>query len=77
MNEMLKEKIDKIMAFKTVNDLDKIDRLLELNAIQYTNTGTDSTKTEMSIAESTSKYIYRNIKKLDYRLGNMLLRAED
>ncbi len=74
MNEMYRETTDKIMGYKTVSDKQKIDRLLELNAQQYTNTGIDSTKTEISTAEMTSKYIYRNIKKLDESLGRLLLR---
>jgi len=48
--------------------------LLEMNAVQYTNTGIDSTKTEMIEAEFNSKYIYRAIKKLDDSLGRLLLR---
>ncbi len=71
---MYRETTDKIMGYKTVSDKQKIDRLLELNAQQYTNTGIDSTKTEISTAEMTSKYIYRNIKKLDESLGRLLLR---
>ena len=59
MNEMYRDKTDKIMSYISVSDKNKIDRLLELNAIQYTNIGKDSTKTEISIAEMTSKYIYR------------------
>ena len=72
---MIKEQIDKIMSYKSIKSKQKIDRLLEINAIQYTNTGTDSTKTEMNIAENTSKYIYRKIKQLDAKLGDMLLRT--
>tara|TARA_B110000483_G_scaffold45415_2_gene56765 strand:+ start:790 stop:1017 length:228 start_codon:yes stop_codon:yes gene_type:complete len=75
MNEMIKEQIDKVMSYKSIKSKQKIDRLLEINAIQYTNTGTDSTKTEMNIAENTSKYIYRKIKQLDAKLGDMLLRT--
>ena len=47
MEEMIREKTDKIMSYKTISNSSKIDRLLELNAVQYTNTGIDSTKTEM------------------------------
>ena len=72
---MIKEQIDKVMSYKSIKSKQKIDRLLEINAIQYTNTGTDSTKTEMNIAENTSKYIYRKIKQLDAKLGDMLLRT--
>ena len=71
---MIKEKVDKIMSYKTVSDEEKINRLLELNAHQYTNTGIDSSKTEITTAEMISKYIYRNIKKLDDSLGRLLLR---
>ena len=74
MYEMYRSKTDKIMNYKSVNDRNKIDRLLELNAIQYTNIGIDSTKTEIYDAEMTSKYIYRNTKKLDESLGRLLLR---
>ena len=72
---MIKEQIDKIMEYKSIKSKQKIDRLLELNANQYTNTGTDSTKAEMNIAENTSRYIYRKIKQLDSKLGDMLLRT--
>ena len=54
---MYRSKTDKIMNYKSVNDRNKNDRLLELNAIQYTNIGIDSTKTEIYDAEMTSKYI--------------------
>lgn len=71
---MIRQKIDKIMSYKTYTDEDKIDRLLEINAEIYTNIGTDTSKSEIQQAESDSKYIYRNIQKLDDRLGRLLLR---
>ena len=71
---MIRQKIDKIMSYKTYTDEDKIDRLLEINAEIYTNIGTDTKKSEIQQAESDSKYIYRNIQKLDDRLGRLLLR---
>ena len=71
---MIRQKIDKIMSYKTYSDEDKIDRLLEINAEIYTNIGTDTNKSEIQQAESDSKYIYRNIQKLDDRLGRLLLR---
>ena len=71
---MIRQKIDKIMSYKTYTDRDKIDRLLEINAEIYTNIGTDTNKSEIQQAESDSKYIYRNIQKLDDRLGRLLLR---
>ena len=71
---MIRQKIDKIMSYKTYTDEDKIDRLLEINAEIYTNIGTDTNKSEIQQAESDSKYIYRNIQKLDDRVGRLLLR---
>ena len=71
---MIRQKIDKIMSYKTYTDEDKIDCLLEINAEIYTNKGTDTNKSEIQQAESDSKYIYRNIQKLDDRLGRLLLR---
>ena len=71
---MIRQKIDKIMSYKTYTDEDKIDRLLEINAEIYTNIGTDTSKSQIQQAESDSKYIYRNIQKLDDRLGRLLLR---
>ena len=71
---MIRQKIDKIMSYKTYTDEGKIDRLLEINAEIYTNIGTDTNKSEIQQAESDSKYIYRNIQKLDDRLGRLLLR---
>ena len=71
---MIRQKIDKIMSYKTYTDEDKNDCLLEINAEIYTNIGTDTSKSEIQQAESDSKYIYRNIQKLDDRLGRLLLR---
>ena len=71
---MIRQKVDKIMSYKTYTDEDKINSLLEINANIYTNIGKDSTKTETQQAESDSKYIYRSIQKLDDRLGRLLLR---
>lgn len=71
---MIRQKIDKIMSYKTYNNDDKINRLLEINANIYTNIGIDSSKSDIQRAESNSKYIYRNIQKLDDTLGRLLLR---
>lgn len=74
MNEMYREKADKIVSYKTYTDKRKVDSLLELNAEQYCNLGTESSKTEWSNAELTSRYIFRLIKNYDQRLGSLLLR---
>lgn len=65
--------IDKILSYKTVSNKDKIDRLLEMDAIMYTNLGSDSTKTDRNEAKKKSRVIYRAIKTLDRDLGDMLL----
>lgn len=74
---MVREIADKISSYKTVSSRDKIDRLLHLNAIQYQNLGTDSSKAERKLAESNSRYIYRLIKGIDDQLGRMLLRYRE
>lgn len=73
-NEMYKERADKIMSFKSYTDKRKIDALLELNADQYCNLGTESSKAEWYEAGVTSRYLYRLIKSMDYSLGKSLLR---
>lgn len=71
---MYREKADKIDSYTSWSDKKKIDRLLELNAIIYTNLGTDSSKAEWESAEVTSRYIYRIIKKYNKEQGQMFLR---
>ena len=73
LNVMIREKVDKILSYKSVSDSEKVDRLLELNSNQYTKLGIDSTKTQKMEVKSTSKYIFRAIKKLDESLGRLLL----
>ncbi len=65
--------INKILSYKTISTKDKINRLLELDAIMYTNLGSDSSKTERSDTKKKSRVIYRAIKTLDRDLGDMLL----
>ena len=55
----------------------KIDRLLEMDATQYTNCGKDSTKKEIELVRKNSKYIYKTIKKIDNSLGSMFLKHLD
>ena len=65
--------IDKILKYKTISNKDKINRLLEIDAVMYTNLGSDSTKTEINETKKKSRVIYRAIKTLDRDLGDMLL----
>ena len=75
--ELFRANIDKIKNYKTVSSKDKVDKLLFIDATQYTNLGTESTKTERHTAEVNSRYIYRAIKQLDKRTGELLLRANE
>jgi hypothetical protein len=65
------------MTYTSVSDTEKIDRLLYLNADQYCNLGTDSTKTERLAAEVNSRFIYKAIKQIDVYLGSFLLKANE
>tara|TARA_R110000744_G_scaffold171899_3_gene290431 strand:- start:497 stop:727 length:231 start_codon:yes stop_codon:yes gene_type:complete len=71
------EIIDKIYNYKTISVRNKIDRMLEIDAIQYTNLGIDSTKTEKEIVKKNSKYIYKAIKKIHEPTGKLLLEHQD
>lgn len=55
----------------------RTDELLELDTNQYTNLGTDSTKTEKAQVKKDSKYIYKQVKGIDEETGNLLLSAFD
>ena len=74
INVMYRDRAEKIMSFKTWSTTKKIDNLLEIDATQYTNLGSDSTKSERQSAKITSRYIYRLIKSIDTKLGTLLLR---
>ena len=65
--------VDKTLICKSLSNKEKTNRLLEIDAIQYTNLGTESTKEEKSIVKKNSLYIYETIKKIDLRLGKTLL----
>ena len=69
--------VDKIVGFKTIKKRVKIDRLLEIDANQYTTLGVDSTKTEKLEVKKNSRYIYRAISKLNKELGNRFLQFQD
>ena len=69
--------IDKILGYKTIKKRDKIDRLLEIDANQYTTLGVDSTKTEKEEVKKNSRYIYRAISKLNKELGTKFLQFQD
>ena len=55
------EKIRKIQGYKTWSLKKKVDSLLEIDAIMYTNLGIDSTKTEKKEVKVISRKIYKAI----------------
>lgn len=71
------EDIDKIVEFSTWNLKKKIDTLLRIDCMMYTNLGTDSTKGERLETKRRSRSIYKAIKKLDEVTGQALLISED
>ncbi len=75
--EYSQELIDKIFNYKTIPDNEKIDRLLEIDANQYVNCGLETTKTKKLLVKKNSKYIYKTIKKIDEKIGKLLLQHQD
>jgi len=55
------EKVRKIQGYKTWSLKKKVDSLLEIDAIMYTNLGIDSTKTEKKEVKAISRKIYKAI----------------
>ena len=60
---------------KTV--IQRVNELLEIDAIMYTNLGSDSTKAEKQEVKKNSRIIYRAIKDLDFDTGKLLLQHQD
>jgi hypothetical protein len=56
---------------------ERTDQLLELDAIQYTNLGTDSKKYEKDKVKSDSKFIYKQLKGFNEVDGSLLLNHLD
>jgi len=57
----MEDRIRKITNYKTWSVKRKVDELLEMDAIQYTNLGKDSTSTEKKQVKQLSKKIYKAI----------------
>ena len=73
----MKEEIKKIAEAYQKTVKERIDQLLELDATQYTNLGSNSTKVEKAEVKKNSKVIYRTIKDLDEYTGKLLLEHLD
>ena len=69
--------INKTVACTCKNKKYKVDKLLEMDAIQYCNLGINSTKAEKLEVKKRSRNIYRAIQKIDYALGKNVLEHQD
>ena len=72
-----KELIDKIFNYSSISNIEKINRMLEIDATQYTNLGSDSTKSEKEIVKKNSKYIYKVISRINPEIGRQFLEHQD
>jgi hypothetical protein len=73
----MKEEILKIAEAYQKTVRERIDQLLEMDANQYTNLGSNSTKAEKAEVKKNSKIIYKAIKDLDEYTGKLLLEHLD
>jgi hypothetical protein len=56
---------------------DRVDSVLELDAISYQNLGTDSHKYEKNKVKADSKYLYKLISSIDSTTGKQLIYTLD
>ena len=68
---------DQVVNHKNMNNKDKIDNLLELDATLYMHLGSGSTKSEIAQTKKQSRHIYRAIKSIDDALGTSFLSHQD
>ena len=73
----MKEEILRIAEDYQKTIVERINKLLELDATMYTNLGSDSTKAEKLEVKKNSRMIYRAIKDLDLETGKLLLQHQD
>jgi hypothetical protein len=69
--------IDKILGYKSWGNRRKIDSLLEMDCIMYTELGVDSTKKERDDVKKMSRKIYKAIKSIDPLIGGPMLSSMD
>jgi hypothetical protein len=69
--------VDKILGYKSWSDRRKIDSLLEMDCIMYTELGIDSTKKERDDVRKMSRKIYKAIKSIDPLIGGPMLSSMD
>jgi len=68
----IEDRIRKIQNYKTWSLKKKVDALLEIDAIQYTNLGIDSSKTEKKQVKTISRKIYKAISSISPLDGYIL-----
>lgn len=76
MEQVLLDRISDIVN-APATDRQKIDGLLELDAQLYTELGVDSTKADKVETRRKSRIIYREIRSIDSKDGNLLLNHLD
>jgi len=76
MEQVLLDRISDIVN-APATDRQKIDGLLELDARLYTELGIDSTKADKLETRRKSRIIYREIRSIDKKDGNLLLNHLD
>ena len=76
MEQLLLERINDIVN-APATDRQKVDALLELDARLYTELGIDSTKADKMETRRKSRIIYREIRSIDKKDGNLLLNHLD
>jgi len=69
------EEIGQIAENSELDDRQKIDRLLHIDAMMYANMGIDSEPSEREQTKRRSRLIYRTIKTIDMETGDLFLRA--
>tara|TARA_R110000765_G_scaffold327674_1_gene418768 strand:- start:469 stop:741 length:273 start_codon:yes stop_codon:yes gene_type:complete len=75
MNEdtTIKKLAEKIAKDFNLTIKERTDKLLQLSATGHSNIGIDSSKDEKIAVKSDSKYIFKQVKGIDERLGNLLV----
>lgn len=76
MEQVLLDRISDIVN-APATDRQKVDGLLELDARLYTELGVDSTKADKLETRRKSRIIYREIRSIDKKDGNLLLNHLD
>ena len=69
--------IERILGYSSWSDKKKVDTLLHIDCVMYTNLGVETSKTERTTTKQISKKIYKAIKDIQPELGLSLLSAMD